>query len=127
MCLIYQFLRYLNQEKYLKRQTIHQFNYFAVECLNDWSIYHTLKQETQSKFGSYLNLFLSSRSILCNLSSLSWRRRSLSAAKDSWCCRKDDVRRPPKAGLQKRKIRFLSVTFIDYTGKKWVAIMKQVT
>lgn len=43
---------------------------------------------------SYLNLFLSSRSILCNLSSLSCRRLSLSAAKDSWCCLKDDVRRP---------------------------------
>lgn len=35
MCLIYQFLRYLDQEKYLKRQTIHQFNYFAVEYIND--------------------------------------------------------------------------------------------
>lgn len=43
---------------------------------------------------SRLNLFLSSRSILCNLSSLSCRRLSLSAAKDSWCCLKDDVRRP---------------------------------
>lgn len=43
---------------------------------------------------SRLNLFLSSRSILCNLSSLSCRRLSLSAASDSWCCLKDDVRRP---------------------------------
>lgn len=44
---------------------------------------------------SRLNLFLSSRSILCSLSSLSCRLRSLSAASDSWCCRKEDVRRLP--------------------------------
>lgn len=86
-----------------------------------------LRQQSDSEYGSYLNLFLSSRSIRCNLSSLSWRRLSLSAAKDSWCCLKDDVRRPPKAGLQKKEIRFLNVTFIDYTGKMLVAIIQQVT
>lgn len=47
-----------------------------------------------------LCLFLSSRSILCNLSSLSTRRRSRSAARDSWCCRYEEDRRPPRAGLK---------------------------
>lgn len=47
-----------------------------------------------------LCLFLSSLSILCNLSSLSTRRRSRSAARDSWCCRYEEDSRPPRAGLR---------------------------
>ena len=49
-----------------------------------------------------LKRFLSSLSILCSRSSLSKRLRSLSAARDSWCCLYEDVSKPPKAGLKEK-------------------------
>lgn len=52
------------------------------------------------KQSSHLCLFLSSLSILCSLSSLSTRRRCRSVARDSWCWRYEDDRRPPRAGLK---------------------------
>lgn len=63
-------LKMLRSRK-VSKETHKLFNYFAIECLTDSQIHHTSKQQMESKLGSYLNLFLSSRSILCNLSSLS--------------------------------------------------------
>lgn len=57
--------------------------------------------------GTNLKRVLSSRSILCNLSSLSRRLRSRSADRDSWCCLYDEASKPPRASLQHgRDIRF---------------------
>lgn len=80
---------------YVNMKTFNFSSYEHYFCRSLISI--CVKKKPQS---SHLCLFLSSLSILCSLSSLSTRRRCRSAASDSWCCRYEDDRRPPRAGLE---------------------------